>query len=252
MIRSGNAAQIGLREVIVRRLTDVAPLGPATIQLLQSLEGVRTARPRTELMAELQISPPAQFLVCGWAARMRNLPDGRRQILEFLLPGDAIGLSFCEHPRALGSTSALTLVKTLDAAPVRAAMMSADPRWRDLRDALHGAACLHEGFLLDQVLRLGRLTAYERMCHLLLELRERLAAVGLAEGGTFTLNATQEMLADATGLSLVHVNRVLQQMRRDHLLDLHGGAAQFLDLERAAAVCGYVTAPRAPLPNLAP
>ena len=251
MIRIGNAAHIGLREVIVRRLTEAAPLGPVTVQMLRSLEGLRTARPRTELMAELQ-TPPAQFLVSGWAARMRKLPDGRRQILEFLLPGDAIGLSFCEHPRALGSTSALTSVKTLDAAPVQAAMTSADPRWHDLREALHGAACLHEGFLLDQVLRLGRLTAYERMCHLLLELRDRLAAVGLAEGGSFTLNATQEMLADATGLSLVHVNRVLQQMRRDRLLDLHGGAAQFLDLERAAAVCGYVVAPRAPGPNLTP
>ena len=75
----------------------------------------------------------------------------------------------------------------------------------------------------DQITRLGRRTAYERFGNLLLELYHRLHVVGLARDGRFALPLTQEMLADALGLSVVHVNRTVQQMRRDGLLELRAG-----------------------------
>ena len=80
-------------------------------------------------------------------------------------------------------------------------------------------------------MRLGRQTAYERMAHLLLELHGRLAEIGEARGESFHLPIKQEVLADALGLSLVHVNRTLQQMRRDGLIDMRG--AQLTLLNRA-------------------
>jgi CRP-like cAMP-binding protein len=85
--------------------------------------------------------------------------------------------------------------------------------------------------------RLGRQTAYERMAHLLLELHARLTEIGEARGDSFNLPVKQEVLADALGLSLVHVNRTLQQMRRDRLVDMRGAQMTFLDrgaLEAAA------------------
>src|SRR5262249_46760962 len=98
-----------------------------------------------------------------------------------------------------------------------------------------------EFFLMNQVLRLGRLTAYERMCHLLLELHERLAWVGLATDGAFVLIPKQEVIADAIGLSVVHVSRMLSQLRQDRLLDLTNGVATLVDPPRMAAICDYLS-----------
>jgi CRP-like cAMP-binding protein len=70
----------------------------------------------------------------------------------------------------------------------------------------------------DHIVRLGRLTAYERVAHLVLDIRDRLALVGLAAPDSFPPPLTQETLADVLGLSSVHVNRMLQQLRRDGLV----------------------------------
>jgi CRP-like cAMP-binding protein len=96
-------------------------------------------------------------------------------------------------------------------------------------------ACLQERWLRDQVVRLGRRSAYERTVHLVLELHERLNAVGLAAGQCFALPLTQDVLADALGLSVVHVNRVLAQARRDGLFELRGGYVVIHGLERMEA-----------------
>ena len=87
------------------------------------------------------------------------------------------------------------------------------------------AAMLHadEINLRDQIVRLGRQTAYERLVHLVLEFHHRLEAIGMVDGDSFSLPLTQEILADALGLSVVHINRTLQQVRRDRLLDMRGG-----------------------------
>ncbi len=91
-----------------------------------------------------------------------------------------------------------------------------------------GPGTLDEASLLDHIVRLGRQTAYERMAHLLLELRWRLAEVGLGDERKFPLPLTQEVLADALGLSIVHVNRTLQQLRREGLLEMRAGFVELL------------------------
>ena len=94
-----------------------------------------------------------------------------------------------------------------------------------------------EGNLCDQIVRLGRQTAYERLLHLVLEFHHRLQAVGMVNGYSFAFPLTQEVLADALGLSVVHINRTLQQVRRDRLLDMRGGQVTLrqIDLMRAMA-----------------
>jgi CRP-like cAMP-binding protein len=84
---------------------------------------------------------------------------------------------------------------------------------------------------------LGRQTAYERLVHLVLEFYGRLQAIGMVDGDSFALPLTQDILADALGLSVVHINRTLQQVRRDRLLDMRGGQVTLrqLDLMRAMA-----------------
>ncbi len=211
-------------DVVINRLQSVMPLGPEALSLLRSLDDLQTHGAGAELNGERGPLQRPLFLLSGWAARIRWLADGRRQILGFILPGDAIGLYLRPHPLALATTVALTNLQTIDALPVLRALSGPNPP-PGLVEALRIAGNLDEALLLDQVVRLGRQTAYERICHMLLEFRDRLTDVGLAQNGSFPLPLTQEVLADATGLSIVHVNRILQQLRRERLLDLRGGRA---------------------------
>jgi hypothetical protein len=83
------------------------------------------------------------------------------------------------------------------------------------------------------------MSAYERTSHMLPELYERLACTGQTRGNSMALPLTQEVFADLLGLSVVHVNRTLQQLRRAGLVAYRSGAFKVLDLLGLAAVCGY-------------
>lgn len=190
------------------RLAGLAPLGAADMRAVAAAAAVPTAsRVRGELVREGEEVAQSRLLLSGWAARVRILADGRRQFLSFLLPGDLIGS--CRHPRplAVASVTALTDVTWC---------------WAPDADALPGLAgayavshAMDEAHLLGHVARLGRLSAQERIADLMLELHDRLNAAGLALRGGFHMPLTQEVLADALGLTSVHVNRMLQLMRRD-------------------------------------
>nr|WP_164467374.1 Crp/Fnr family transcriptional regulator [Caulobacter flavus] len=163
------------------------------------------------------------FLLAGWACLARSLRDGRRQILAFLLPGDAVGFDLLTRSQRGVEAVALTPLK------VRYAQSGFTAGGERLPRAFAAAAAAQHGRMIDQIVRLGRQTAYERMAHLLLELHARLAEIGEVRGEHFHLPIKQEILADALGLSLVHVNRTLQQMRRDGLIDMRGSQMTLLD-----------------------
>ena len=90
--------------------------------------------------------------------------------------------------------------------------------------------------LHDQIVRLGRMNGLERMAHLLLELRRRLSRVGLANGQSFPMPLRQEALADALGMSTVHVNRTMQQLRHKKLISCSGREVTVLDRGRLIAL----------------
>ena len=95
--------------------------------------------------------------------------------------------------------------------------------------------------LRAQVVRLGRQTAYERLLHLVLELHSRLRVIGMVDSDSFLMPLTQEILADALGLSAVHVNRMLQSARQDKLLELRRGRATLLQLDRMRVLTDWST-----------
>lgn len=172
------------------------------------------------------------IVASGWACRMRALPDGRRQIISFFLPGDSIGVMDLQHPAAQCTIAAITEVGLLDAAKVANALSQVDPDMPNIVEAFRKEAIRRRVQQLDHILRLGRLTAFERTAHLVLELHDRMEAAGLAHGGRYHLPLTQSQLGEALGLSLVHVNRTMQQLRREGLIELKSGWAAILDRER--------------------
>jgi CRP-like cAMP-binding protein len=211
----------------------LSALSDAEIELLRSLSERRDRHVSgEELAAEGAVASYPQFILSGWASRQRILPDGRRQIFGFLLPGDAIGLN--RNGAALASVVALTAMETIDAEPILDAVEAG--RTPGLARALAAIEPIEQKGQLDHMVRLGRQTAYERVAHFLLDLQRRLEIAGLGDSQRFPLPLTQEIMADALGLSIVHVNRTLQQLRRERLIELRAGVALLLERELLADI----------------
>ena len=216
-------------ELLLRRYGALAQLSPEDESLLRGLEGPLEdiARGR-DLTVEGRPALSPRFLISGWACRFRLLGDGRRQILSFILPGDGIGICRRPKPISLANVSTLTPCHTLLAGPrlQNGWQLRENP---GLESALRVAEALDEIHLLNQAVRLGRHTALERLSHLLLELHWRLEQVGMTDGWQFSVPLTQEALADATGLSIVHVNRTVQQLRRDYLIEWRNHSVRIVE-----------------------
>jgi len=227
-------------DIAIRRLSHFADLSAEERALLHSLAADRREVPTGfGLIAEGDRLDTPRLLLAGWACRMRVFPDGRRQIFEFILPGEMYGLCLRPHAVALSSAVALTPVVIADASPIRDVLANREDEFPNLVDALHCAAGLDELHLLNQLVRVGRQSAYERVAHLVLELHGRLDAVGLASGDTIPLPLTQETLADALGLSIVHLNRTLQQLRRDDLIAFKSGVMKILARGRLTEIADF-------------
>lgn len=186
------------------------------------------------------------MVVAGWAAQQRRLANGQRQTVSLRLPGD-----FVAPPAQLPlppsyAVMALTELEMVDARPLADAL--AGPGHPGLAHAVRAMA--HRDYMLlgDQIMRLGRQTPVERFAHLMLELHERLGQVGLAEGGCFAMPLAPEVLADVLGLSVVHVNRAMEQLRRDGLLDLRDGTVALLRRDRLHALAGWTPPAGLPAP----
>jgi CRP-like cAMP-binding protein len=224
-------------EVVVRRLRALSVISDAEQALLRTL-GDRRERfaAGDERVAEGALAGRPRFIVSGWGCRQRVLPDGRRQIFSFLLPGDVIGLGRHLAPE-LSTIAALTALETVDAEAALDVAQSG--RAPGLARAFSAMEPFEQGLMLDHMVRLGRQTAYERVAHFLLELQQRLEIVGLGDSQRFPLPLTQEILADALGLSIVHVNRTLQQLRRERLIELRSGVAILLQPDELASIADY-------------
>lgn len=234
-------------DAVIRRMRAVCALSDAELELLRTLGERRERRPAgDELAPEGGLASRARFILSGWGCRQRVLPDGRRQIFSFLVPGDAVWLTRRLGPE-LSTTTTLTAVETIDAEPVLDAIDAGQAP--GLARAIQTLERMEQGYLLDHIVRLGRQTAYERVAHLLLELQGRLEVGGLGDSQRFPLPLTQEVLADALGLSIVHVNRTLQQLRRERLIELRSGVAILLQPEALADIAGQRQPPPAPTPQ---
>lgn len=213
------------------RLNALTPLSEADSALLaEAMAQPRTVPIRHAFLTLGRPIPEPLLLLQGWAARVRVLPDGRRQFMSFYLPGDLIGGGRQAMPVASATVVAMTECLVCPA-PMAAPGST-------LAQAYAIGEALDEAYLLGHVVQLGRLNAQERISDFLLEIYERLSLAGLTVGGSFEMPLTQEMLADALGLTPVHVNRMIQQARRDGELMWKSGRVLLRDPERTARTIG--------------
>jgi CRP-like cAMP-binding protein len=175
-----------------------------------------------------------QVIASGWACDMRILSDGRRQIFAFLIPGDPI-VTTSGRSNGPYAVVALTQLVVVAQAPKDDEADAPSPI-----EAL--VAAQRQVQLYDQLVRIGQLSARERIAHLLLELFERLDRVGLVKDNAFKVPVNQEVLADALGMSVVHINRTLREMRDDNLLKIKASVVTLKNLPQLIAISGYSTA----------
>ncbi|ATQ42972.1 hypothetical protein CSW64_11405 [Caulobacter mirabilis] len=221
---------------VVRKLNKLHALSGSDIDEIH-----RCSLRRQHYHHDAQICREGERFVCravlsGWVAQVRELPDGRRQIFSFLLPGDLIGMR--RSSQAHSSLIAMTEVVTADITPLCERVGDGRSSMA-LQKACGRAEEMEERILLNHIVRLGRQTASQRLAHILLEIGERLAMADQADPCDYTLPITQENLADALGLSLVHINRTIQTLRREQLMHLHGRHVVLLRPERLASLAGF-------------
>ncbi|UYV15755.1 Crp/Fnr family transcriptional regulator [Porphyrobacter sp. ULC335] len=226
-------------ESLFRLLGRYMPLNEADREALSSLEmgPICTREARSDIASEGENPTAVRLLVSGWACRYKDLPDGRRQIVGFFLPGDFCDLNIYILSELDHSIGALTNVRYYDIQPHQFQEVL------DERPHLLRALLWHEmvsaGIQREWLLSIGQRSPMERLAHLFVELYYRLQTVGLATGLSFDLPITQNHLAEANGLSLVHLNRTLQEMRREELIELSDKQLRIVDLDRLKRVAMF-------------
>jgi CRP-like cAMP-binding protein len=177
--------------------------------------------------AEGAESPHLYTVLSGWLYRYKTLDDGRRQILGFAMPGDFLGLQSSVLAEMHHSIETLT--------PVRLCVFARDRLWAVFREhpelafSLTWLAARSERILDEQLLSIGARTASERVAFVLLSLYKRGQQLGLSGNGALPLPITQQHLAEALGLSLVHTNRTLKRLTERKLLTWSQGHLSILD-----------------------
>lgn len=178
-----------------------------------------------------------KLVIDGWGCRYKLLEDGRRQVVAFLLPGDlcnpdALAAEAMDH--SIGALNDMHCALIAPEVFDRACLHS-----HCLRQAMAFDACAMLGMQREWTLNLAARPALARIGALLCELHYRLAALGLAADGRFATPLTQVTLAEATGMTSVHVNRVVQDLRGRGLLHWHGRHITLPDPDRLAQLSGF-------------
>jgi CRP-like cAMP-binding protein len=211
----------------LQQFTRLSRLDQDAIREMAS-QRVRHLNPRDDLIHEGDRPNHVNLLLSGWACRYKTLEDGRRQIIAFLLPGDLCDLNIFVLREMDHSMAAITPLSFAEVSREHLEALTLDhPRVTQALwwDSLVGAAIQREWSV-----SLGQRTAFERVAHVLCELFLRLRAVGMTEGTVCEFPITQVDLADATGLSAVHLNRTLQELRAAGLIVLRGKLLNIPDL----------------------
>jgi len=218
-------------QVVVRRLNAFRHLSEAAVSALEKAVRGRVLRigAGQDLVSEGEQPDRIRIVLSGWLSRYKTLEDGRRQIVNFVLPGETCDAHAYLLSRIDHSIGALTPVVYSEIEPHQfEELIKSD---RGLAEALWCETLSNSSIQREWSLNIGRRIALERVAHLLCEIVERLRPVGLIDGKICAFPVTQMDLADATGLSVVHLNRTLQELRSSGLIILRDRILTINDLD---------------------
>lgn len=215
---------------LTRKLSAFVALSKAELAVLERLhQRRRTFAAGPDMVHQGQSDQAAYILSKGWVCSYKIQPDGTRQIVDFQVPGDFLGL------RSLllrTSDHSFEPIVEIEASEVlKTDLLAAFAQTPRLAAAILWAASRDEAMVVEHLVGIGRRDADARMAHFLLELGSRLALVAMGTKEGYACPLTQYHLADALGLSAIHVNRVLRQLREAGLMTFRKGHVTFDDYE---------------------
>ncbi|MCK1494511.1 Crp/Fnr family transcriptional regulator [Bradyrhizobium sp. 180] len=219
-----------LAEPVIRRLNVLRPMSAEARQSLEYalLEALQRTRSGEDLISEGDAVDSVRLVLSGWLCRYKTLEDGRRQIVNFIFPGESCDAHAFLMPAIDHSIATMTPV--VYAEIKRAHVESLVANHRSLAEAFLCETLVNAAIQREWAINLGRRVALERVAHLFCEIIERLRPVGMVDGNSCVMPITQTDLADATGLSVVHLNRTLQELRASGLIVLRERTLTINDL----------------------
>jgi CRP-like cAMP-binding protein len=214
--------------------------------LWRLIEADLTVKKRRDLVVDGYEYRKLCFVENGFAARYKLLRNGKRQVVNLVLPGDVVGLpgSFVEKARY--SVIAVTDVK-LQVCSINAYVQLCYNR-PQFALALSWLAVQEALICAEHTINIGRRTPIERLSHCLLDLHCRLAMVGRASKTGFDLPFSQEIISDTLGLSVPHLNRTLARLRAEGLIGIDGRRIEFLDLKALELLASFQPLVLTPVP----
>jgi CRP-like cAMP-binding protein len=201
------------------------------------------ARDRTDISAGRAIvkehdrCPQIYLIESGWVFRSRGLASGRRQIVNYALPGDILCADSMLFKQSSFDLTARTPVSVVRIEPPQGAELF--ERYPGLAAALAWTMGQEESILAERVVSLGRRDSLEKLAHALCELEARLTAIGQMRGRTIELPLNQEDFADILGISVIHVNRTFRRLSDDKIAEYKKGQIELLDRERLAEISAF-------------
>jgi CRP-like cAMP-binding protein len=177
------------------------------------------------------------LLVSGWVERFKLLPDGRKQIVNFALPGDLLcfdagTFEYAHYSLETATEATLCRIRVDGIDKIFAASSR-------LGRAMAWVTAHEEALLVERIVSLGQRSALERTAHLFCEFWRRLQILGLAEGTSYEMPLTQQHLGDILGLSHIYLNRVLRRLRELNLIVLNRGSVRILDAKGLERLAGF-------------
>ena len=198
----------------------------------------RRLPPKTHLFVNGERPEEIFFLNSGWAYRYKLLHDGTRQILDFILPGDMIGLPISATSQHIDhSVDTITEVH-LCALPLQLTLQRLHTEM-EFASRMIWIKASEEARAFERMMILGRFDSRQRVAHLLLEILTRFRKNGFVSGTSCEFPLTQSNLADALGLSTVHVNRILRQLREERLATVANRKLTINNIEALEELCDF-------------
>jgi CRP-like cAMP-binding protein len=213
---------------LLRRLSIVSGLDEGDIAALRSLPVfIRQVESGTPIVREGDRPSECCLIVEGFCVRAKSTSSGQRQILSIHIPGEvpdlqSLHLQVMDHdlvtlvPSTLGFISHTSLRAMTRARPNVAELL-----WRD--------TLIDASLFREWIVNVGQRPAPDRLAHMIVELRERLAVIGRVKNNAFDMPMTQEQLGEALGVTAVHANRIVKQLRDENVLDVQRGRVTIRD-----------------------
>ena len=217
--------------LFVRNLSAHAPFSSEERTLITTAlsTSVRDVPAKQDIVREGDVPRSVKIVIEGWVARYKELPDGHRQILALMVPGDICDANAFILEKMDHSLGTLTHVRYAEIFPNDfEVLITSSP---NIAKALWRSKLVTLSIQREWTLNIGQRQAKQRIAHLLCEMATRLSRIGLSTPDSCEFPLTQAQIGEATGLTVVHVNRVLQEMKAAGLAELRDRRLYLLNME---------------------